>query len=296
MSTTSHNGRSAHGIQSKFEDCGDDQGKNPAGLMVWLTLVSGVVSTHGQDVSGGAPLENLIFLDHNLDRRKGYVSTKQAFLDDPDLQLPDDTSNSFLGSPGRSNDTGSSRPSSEPPDASLEQSRAQAAGNRDAVDLYDQQMNPKRYQDLQPDAQRLDRQLFQTLQTIVKGNLVSVISQLTGQHACYTFSIIAIWRNHRLSSATRKHSVMTRMQELQYHGDASKWKLGFEFIERAAEVFQSQVTLEYWMMNCAFRLFEGTTTQIQSMIVEDINNKDAVCARSMSWYACCQLGKQDLVP
>ena len=59
-------------------------------------------------------------------------------------------------------------------------------------------MNAKEYQDLHPDAQRLDRQLFQTLQTIVKGSLLSVISQLqlcklTGQYACYTFGIIAIW-------------------------------------------------------------------------------------------------------
>ena len=68
---------------------------------------------------------------------------------------------------------------------------------------------------------------------------------------------------------------MTRMQELQYHADASKWKL--DFIERAAEVFLSQVTLEYWMMTWAFKSFEGKTTQIQSMIVEDINNKDVVC-------------------
>ena len=30
------------------------------------------------------------------------------------------------------------------------------------------------------------------------------------------------------------------------------------------------------MMNCAFKSFEGKNTQVQSMIVEDINNKDAV--------------------
>jgi len=83
-------------------------------------------------------------------------------------------------------------------------------------------MNPKRYQDLHLEAQRLDRQLFQTLQTIVKSSLLSMISQLNGQYACYTFGIIAIWRHHRLSSATRKLSAMARMQELQYHGGADK--------------------------------------------------------------------------
>ena len=100
----------------------------------------------------------------------------------------------FLGSLGRSNDTGISRPSStesEPPEASSERSRGQDAGNRNAEDLYEQ-MKPKKYQDLHPGAQRLDRQLFQTLQTIVEGRLLSVISQLTGQYACYTFSIIAM--------------------------------------------------------------------------------------------------------
>ena len=50
-----------------------------------------------------------------------------------------------------------------------------------------------------------------------------------------------------------------------------------DFIERAAEVFQSQVTLGYWWMNCAFKAVEGKNTQIQSMIVEDINNKDVAC-------------------
>ena len=49
-----------------------------------------------------------------------------------------------------------------------------------------------------------------------------------------------------------------------------------DFIERAAEVFQSEVTLQYWMMNCAFKSFEGKNTQVQSMIVEDINNKEVV--------------------
>ena len=68
------------------------------------------------------------------------------------------------------------------------------------------------------------------------------------------------------------------MQELQYHGDAGTWKL--DFIERPAEVFQSEVTPEYRMMNCALKSSEGKNThaQVQSMIVEDINNKGIVCS------------------
>ena len=136
--------------------------------MAWLTLVSKVVSTHGTDISGGAPLEN--FLDHHLGRRKGYASTEPSFLDNPDLQLPDDASDAFLGSSGRGHDTRSSVPSStgSPPpesEASPEQDRGREQGDRDAEELYGRQTFPKRCQDLQPDAQLLDRQLFQTLHT-----------------------------------------------------------------------------------------------------------------------------------
>ena len=110
----------------------------------------------------------------------------------------------------------------EPPEASPQQAHGMAAINREDQELHDLQMNPKKYQDLHPDAQRVDRQLFQTLQTIVKGSILCLISHRTGQYASYTFGIIAIWRHHRLSSATRKLSAMTRMQELQYYGNATK--------------------------------------------------------------------------
>ena len=71
---------------------------------------------------------------------EGYVSTKPAFLKDPGLQLPSNASDSYVGSLGRSNDTGSSMPSSagsEPPGASPEQFRGREAGNRDAKELYE---------------------------------------------------------------------------------------------------------------------------------------------------------------
>ena len=120
------------------------------------------------------------------------------------------------------------RASCKPPaEASLAQRRGRGEGDRGAQELYECQKNPKKCQDLHPDAQLLDRQLFQPLQTIIKGSLRFVISHLFGQCACYTFGIIAIWRHHRLSSAIRKRSAMTRMQELQCHGDAGKWQLDY---------------------------------------------------------------------
>ena len=77
--------------------------KNPTGLMTWLTLVSGVVVTHRYDVTGGAPLED--FLDHYLDREKGYTATKPDFLKlrQPSHAARERASNSYPGAPDRSN-------------------------------------------------------------------------------------------------------------------------------------------------------------------------------------------------
>ena len=72
---------------------------------------------------------------------EGCVSTKPAFLEGPDLQLPSNASDSYVGSLGRSNNTGSSMPSSagsEPHEASPEQFR----GREDARELYERQMTP----------------------------------------------------------------------------------------------------------------------------------------------------------
>ena len=85
---------------------------------------------------------------------------RPSFLDDPKLNLPQSSCDAYPGSPGRSNETGASIPSmdrSEPPEASPQQARGMAAHNRENQELY------------------------------VKGSLVSVISQLTGQYVCYTF-------------------------------------------------------------------------------------------------------------
>ena len=86
---------------------------------------------------------------------KGYTSTKPSFLDDPDLQLPDDASDAYVGSPGRSQNTRSGMPSStgSPPpasEASPVQDRGLQQGDRGAEELYERQNFPQKYQDLHP--------------------------------------------------------------------------------------------------------------------------------------------------
>ena len=55
-------------------------------------------------------------------------------------------------------------------------------------------------------------------------------------------------------------------------GDAGKWKL--ELMAKAREVYASDLTIEHFIMHCAFKSFEGKNTQVQAMMAEDINAND----------------------
>ncbi len=140
----------------------------------------------------------------------------------------------------------------------------------DEATIDDPADHPKNYYDLSPDSQALDKALFHTLFTIVQGTYLDLITDLYGEHARYTFAIIAMWRHGELGSSTRRIVAMTKMQELQYQGDAAKWKL--DFIGKAREVYSSKLSIEHFIMHCAFKSVEGKNTQVQSMIASDINS------------------------
>ena len=64
---------------------------------------------------------------------------------------------------------------------------------------------------------------------------------------------------------------MDGMSGLSYHGDPGKWKL--DFLKSVREIYESRVTMEHWIMNSAFKSFDGKNQQVQGMIADDINNE-----------------------
>ncbi len=220
-------------LQPTFKDCTFDSDQKPEYLRTWLRLLSGIV----RNIPNGKPIEN--FLDHYLQRHTNKTATRPAFLNEIGLQLTS-------------------------PEFSIPEEEAAEASSDDPSD------HPTNYYDLSPDAQALDKALFHTLFTIVQGTYLDLITDLYGESARYTFAIIAMWRHGELGSSTRRIVAMNKMQELQYHGDASKWK--FDFIGKAREVYSSKLSIEHFIMHCAFKSFEGKNTQVQSMIASDINS------------------------
>ena len=58
----------------------------------------------------------------------------------------------------------------------------------------------------------LDKILFNMLQTIVNGDYLDVIANLTGNNARYTFAIIALWKHAALDDSSRRLSAMESME------------------------------------------------------------------------------------
>ena len=239
-------------IQPKFKDCSFDSDKNVSNFIQWTRLLSGII----RNVPGGLQLE--AFLDHFLGRRVSQA-TRPSFLNDPRLSSSTTSSFQAFQSPNGSTRTTSSvvlpspRPASSP--------RASSMGQ-----IYNV------YGDLPQESQDLDLLLFQSLYTIVTGAYLSIIADLQGDDARYTYAIIAMWQHHAMGASSRRLNALNDMMDLQFTGDAGKWKL--ELMAKAREVYASDLTIEHFIMHCAFKSFEGKNTQVQAMMAEDINSND----------------------
>ena len=144
----------------------------------------------------------------------------------------------------------------------------------------------------------LDKALFSTLRTIIKGQYLQCLSGLEGEYGRYTFAIIALWRHASLNSSSRRVTAMEAMTNLSYSGDPGKWKL--DFLRNVREVYGSGLTLEHWIMHSAFKSFDGKNQQVQGMIVDDINgdaiqgcntNFDGLSSRYSQFLATMGSGK-----
>ena len=87
------------------------------------------------------------------------------------------------------------------------------------------------YRDLPEDAMALntalDKDLFNTITTTVKGSYPSECIDLTGGNACYTFGIIAVYKHAALTATSRFASnlrmvVMAQIADLKCHGGPCK--------------------------------------------------------------------------
>ena len=262
-------------IQPKFKDCLLNS-KTKAQLRSWIKLIGGIV----RNIENGHSLED--FLDYYLKRNTKECNTAPNFLQEEALQIgntedqnvtPTRTSSSPSVESENEVFINTTRPpayddNDEPsqiPENATEPSRDQEPQHRSTY---------TRYRDLPAEAMYLDKILFNMLQTIVKGDYLDVISNLTGNNARYTFAIIALWKHAALEDSSRRLAAMETMENLQFQGDGSKWKL--DFVRAVREVYDSRLTLEHWIMHCAFKSFDGKSTQVQAMIVQDINNDDLI--------------------
>jgi len=213
-------------LQPKFKDCTLDASQGNEALLPWISLLGGVT----RNISDGLGLEN--FLDHYLEREHLSEKTRPKFLDDEALSLDhiDDVTMSQHGRSGADSlgtqDTWSqqSRPSAAESSGSADVIRRHLAedeadaeeapdgleddesGNAksEAEQRHMKTIYPKRYADLSEASQALDRTLFFTISTMVKGSFLSLIQDLKGKNARYTFAIIALWKHAELGSSSRR--------------------------------------------------------------------------------------------
>ena len=83
------------------------------------------------------------------------------------------------------------------------------------------------YSTLGTEARILDRRLFQTLITVVKGPSLQLLLALKRVAQRYTYGIIALWKYTELGigASNRRTAAMSAMQAAKFQGDAGQWKM-----------------------------------------------------------------------
>ena len=165
-------------MQPKFKYCVFESDKDSKSFLTWLRLISGII----RNMLGGNDLED--FLDSYLNRGIHTSSTRPAFLDNPRLHFAPSVSSS-------------SRPQQQ-------HVEGEEASNVEIEEEEDATPRVLNYSDLSAEAVRLDMALYNTLYTIVKGSFLSLLTDLTGDYARYSFAIIAMWNHANLSSTNRR--------------------------------------------------------------------------------------------
>ena len=93
------------------------------------------------------------------------------------------------------------------------------------------------YSSLGPKARLLDRRLFQTLITVVKGPSLQLLLALKGDAQRRTYGIIALWKHAELGASNRRTAAMSAMQAVKFQGDVGQWKM--QVMAASREIYAS---------------------------------------------------------
>ena len=276
-------------LQPKFKDIVCDSEPTIVTFLRWLGTFGGIVS----NIADGDFLER--FLDLFLGREAHRNATRPDFLDDEELAVPDDEEDSMLprsetlrSEPRSSNSTRTQRdlqgdgrdPGGDQDDEEDEELDAppNTPSGRSGLTRHESlALVTNHYSSLPVTARQLDKALFHTLLTSVRGTMRDVLTPLRGMDARYTFGVIAMWKHMGFAASSRRLDAMNLMTSLEYHGNPGQWKL--DFLAAVREVYASKVTIEHFMMQCAFKSFQDKHRDVQGMIAKHINDEDLVNAK-----------------
>ena len=67
-------------------------------------------------------------------------------------------------------------------------------------------------------------------------------------------------------------AAMAAMQAVKFQGDAVQWPWKMKVMAASRETYASGATMEHFVMGCLLSSFQGASSQVQSMMANDINS------------------------
>jgi len=249
---TTSSERALHALLPKLKDL-LLKATGESDIREWLNQMGSIVAT----LDYGRELE--IFLDSFMDRqdvqtvRPAFLKHKKLQLHDPDEPSADPSTSPFQAVHPEDDDYPHGQELDDSVTLRHERSVLTEASSSADLDCYWK---------ISPQAQKLDRELFQAVYATLSGSYRSAIKGLRGEDRRYTFAVIALYRQVNLNSTHRIMEAIYNMTHLTYTGDPTKWKL--EYTKCVQEIYDSKASLEHLMFYAASWVHSGARTRLAS--------------------------------
>ena len=126
----------------------------------------------------------------------------------------------------------------------------------------------KSYRELPAESIKLDAELFPLLQQVVAGTKSTLLVHVN--RPSYVQGMLILYKHIEISASERMMEAFRRMDRIKFSGDVHDYQV--ECVSAVQEMYDSNCTIEGYIMSRIMKSFKGTAKTVQMEIARDLNS------------------------
>ena len=229
-----------------------DSDKNSAGFASWAARFETLTSS----LAHGVPLKQ--FLDCALEREPTQERMTPSWLLSDMFAYPEDLKMEAEAAAALKEKGGESDAMSA---STIAQSSVRGTTSVPIAYPY------KTYADLPEASRKLDGELYPLLQQVVTGSKATLLTHVP--RPSYVLGMLVLYKHIDISASDRMMNAFNRMDKVKFSGDVHEYQI--ECVGAVQEMYDSQCTIEGYIMSRIMKSFKGSAKAVQMEIAKDLD-------------------------